>query len=142
MRLWSINPQYLDAHGLVALWREGLLAQKVLQNLTKGYKNHPQLNRFKKQDEPLLAIGNYLWATCDAADERAYNFARSKIILSNPCAKISVTQGQINYEWQHFLAKLQKRSPPAFIKCRDVKKIKPHPLFNIVDGDVEDWERN
>jgi len=30
MRLWSLHPRYLDAKGLVALWREGLLAQKVL----------------------------------------------------------------------------------------------------------------
>lgn len=31
MRLWSLHPSYLDAVGLVALWREGLLARKVLQ---------------------------------------------------------------------------------------------------------------
>ncbi|WP_368086417.1 pyrimidine dimer DNA glycosylase/endonuclease V [Nitrosomonas sp. Nm34] len=26
MRLWSIHPKYLDAKGLLALWREGLQA--------------------------------------------------------------------------------------------------------------------
>jgi len=25
MRLWTLHPKYLDARGLVALWREGLL---------------------------------------------------------------------------------------------------------------------
>lgn len=46
MRIWSVHPSLLDAKGLVACWRETLLAQKVLQGLTKGYKNHPQLDRF------------------------------------------------------------------------------------------------
>ena len=41
MKLWSIHPKYLDAKGLVALWREALLAQKVLDGKTEGYKNHP-----------------------------------------------------------------------------------------------------
>ncbi|MGA2330816.1 MAG: pyrimidine dimer DNA glycosylase/endonuclease V [Syntrophales bacterium] len=46
MRLWSLHPGYVDARGLVALWREGMLARKVLQHQTKGYKNHLQLHRF------------------------------------------------------------------------------------------------
>ncbi|MEM3714836.1 MAG: pyrimidine dimer DNA glycosylase/endonuclease V [Nitrososphaeria archaeon] len=40
MRLWSIHPKYLDQKGLVACWREGLLAKKVLLGKVKGYKNH------------------------------------------------------------------------------------------------------
>jgi hypothetical protein len=32
-RIWSLHPKYLDARGLVALWREGLLAQAVLTKL-------------------------------------------------------------------------------------------------------------
>ncbi|WP_338140756.1 pyrimidine dimer DNA glycosylase/endonuclease V [Candidatus Nitrotoga sp. 1052] len=27
MRLWTLHPCYLDSRGLVALWREALLAQ-------------------------------------------------------------------------------------------------------------------
>ncbi len=46
MRLWLIPPKYLDCKGLVALWREGFLAKKVLSNQTRGYKNYPQLLRF------------------------------------------------------------------------------------------------
>ena len=53
MRLWSIHPKYLDTKGLLAVWREALLAKKVLENKTKGYKNHPQLERFKQQNDPL-----------------------------------------------------------------------------------------
>ena len=47
MRIWSVHPQYLDRQGLTAGWREGLLAQKVLTGTTKGYRNHPQLRRFR-----------------------------------------------------------------------------------------------
>ena len=47
MRIWSLHPQYLDRQGLTAAWREGLLAQKVLTGTTKGYRNHPQLRRFR-----------------------------------------------------------------------------------------------
>jgi hypothetical protein len=36
MRLWTLHPKYLDARGLVALWREALLAQKVLRGATRG----------------------------------------------------------------------------------------------------------
>ena len=48
MRIWSLHPRYLDAKGLVAVWRETLLAKHVLEGKTKGYKNHPQLNRFRE----------------------------------------------------------------------------------------------
>ncbi|WP_396134581.1 pyrimidine dimer DNA glycosylase/endonuclease V [Cellulomonas sp. ATA003] len=47
MRIWSVHPRYLDRQGLTAGWREGLLAQKVLTGTTKGYRNHPQLRRFR-----------------------------------------------------------------------------------------------
>ena len=61
MRLWSIHPKYLDAKGLVALWREGLLAQKVLKGETQGYINHPQLDRFKSKQDPIAATSKYLY---------------------------------------------------------------------------------
>jgi hypothetical protein len=51
MRIWSIHPKYLDIKGLVALWREALLAKHVLEGRTKGYRNHPQLDRFKLADK-------------------------------------------------------------------------------------------
>ena len=37
MRLWTIHPRYLDSRGLVALWRESLLARAVLRSQTRGY---------------------------------------------------------------------------------------------------------
>ena len=56
MRLWSIHPRSLDARGLVALWREGLLARKVLRGRTRGYRHHPQLQRFRDLRDPVAAI--------------------------------------------------------------------------------------
>ena len=41
MRLWSLHPAHLDRQGLIACWREALLAQKVLAGLTTGYRSHP-----------------------------------------------------------------------------------------------------
>lgn len=38
MRLWVSHPKYLDCKGLVALWRESLLARKVLKGKTKGWR--------------------------------------------------------------------------------------------------------
>jgi Pyrimidine dimer DNA glycosylase (EC 3.2.2.17)/DNA-(apurinic or apyrimidinic site) lyase (EC 4.2.99.18) len=60
MRLWSIHPKYLDVQGLLGLWREGLLAQKVLLGETKGYRNHPQLIRFKRTSDPCPLPGDLL----------------------------------------------------------------------------------
>jgi hypothetical protein len=60
MRLWTLHPQYLDSKGLVAAWREGLLAQKVLAGKTRGYRHHPQLKRFQAQSQPLAAIAAFL----------------------------------------------------------------------------------
>ena len=142
MRLWSLHPQYLDAKGLVALWREALLAKKVLQAGTKGYTNHPQLIRFKNNSFPLKAINNYLFNIFLEAEKRGYSFKKSKINQPvKKIGKIKVTSGQINYEFNHLKKKLKKRNSSFFQKITKVEKIKPHPLFIIVQGKVETWEK-
>ena len=79
MRLWSLHPKYLDAQGLVALWREGLLARAVLRGNTRGYKHHPQLDRFTAHAQPRLAINAYLAGVHAEAEARGYSFDRTKI---------------------------------------------------------------
>jgi len=139
MRIWSIHPKYLDAKGLVALWREPLLAKHVLENRTKGYKNHPQLNRFKARDHPLHAINYYLSVVYEEAGRRGYQFGKNKIEWNfDPC-KISITKGQIDYEVQHLKNKLQ-RDPDKLKEITTIKNFQPHPLFKMVKGDIEDWE--
>ena len=74
MRLWTLHPKYLDRQGLLGLWREGLLAQAVLQGKTKGYRHHPQLARFQMHPDPVQAIAHYLREVHEEATRRGYNF--------------------------------------------------------------------
>ena len=140
MRLWSVHPRYLDAKGLVALWREGLLAQNVLRGKTTGYKNHPQLNRFKNTDNPLGAIAGYLRGVVAEADKRGYNFDSGKIVTKRINSKLPVTHGQVAYEFQHLLSKLKVRDPQSYQQLKMLEKIAVHPLFKQVRGGVADWE--
>ena len=142
MRLWSIHPRYLDAKGLVACWRESLLAQKVLLGETRGYKQHPQLARFREQDDPIQAIGIYLEYVYIEAKSRGYNFDHSKIVKIEPGDQIPVTSGQLEYEWAHLRAKLRQRDPNRLkqLKSLVAKDIIPHPMFQVVHGPVEVWE--
>lgn len=140
MRLWTVHPQYLDTKGLLAAWREGLLAQKVLLGETKGYTNHPQLFRFKNHPEPLQAIGAFLTEIANEATKRNYCFDKTKILYPNPTLEITETTGQLNYEWQHLLKKLAIRSPQLFTEYKDILMPKQHPLFILVTGDVQSWE--
>jgi hypothetical protein len=140
MRLWSIHPKYLDTKGLLATWREGLLAKKVLEGNTKGYKNHPQLIRFKNYSDPLLLINAFLTTIYNEAVSRNYNFDKSKINLINLENTIPVTNKQIEYEFQHLLKKLKIRDEKRYHKYKNTKNILSNPIFYIVDGDIESWE--
>lgn len=140
MRLWSIHPKYLDSKGLVALWREGLLAQSVLLGNTRGYQNHPQLIRFKNTGHPSAAIACYLRSITDEADNRSYNFDKNKIVDLVFKGSIPVTSGQIQYEFEHLLKKLETRDQDLYQKLKGLKEIEPHPLFNVVTGNTEHWE--
>ncbi|MEA4811486.1 MAG: pyrimidine dimer DNA glycosylase/endonuclease V [Anaerolineaceae bacterium] len=141
MRLWSLHPQYLDRQGLSAVWREALLAQAVLFGATKGYLNHPQLLRFKACEDPLLAIGAYLAEVQREAARRAYQFNAAKIAKPFPCMSVSVTEGQLAYEWQHLLRKLEKRTPTLFLQWKGLKTPLPHPVFAVKPGPIEVWEK-
>ncbi len=141
MRLWTLHPKYLDAAGLVALWREGLLAQKVLHNETRGYRAHPQLVRFKSNKDALALIAAYLEAVCEEALARGYNFDRAKIRASGSRQKLTSTRGQLLYEWGHLQNKLEVRSPDRFAVVNKIRQPSAHPLFTIVAGDVESWEK-
>lgn len=140
MRIWSIHPKYLDTKGLVALWRETLLAKHVLENKTKGYKNHPQLNRFKNCEQPLHAINYYLSIVQEEAGKRGYQFNRNKIEWSFDQCTIAVTNGQVEYEIEHLKNKLQQRDTAKLKEIISIKRIEAHPLFKVIKGRIEDWE--
>ncbi|MCX8189942.1 MAG: pyrimidine dimer DNA glycosylase/endonuclease V [Candidatus Diapherotrites archaeon] len=141
MRLWSISPKYLDSKGLVALWREGLLAKKVLLGKTNGYKNHPQLFRFLRYRRPLDAINSYLTYVFEEAKKRDYRFRKDKITAMEMRSIIPVKKGQIEYEFKHLKNKLLVRDKSAYEKCLLVRKIEPNPVFKIVHGGIEPWEK-
>lgn len=143
MRIWSLHPSLLDQKGLTAVWRETLLAKHVLEGKTKGYKNHPQLLRFKQSTFALPAINHYLSNIQQEATARGYNFDKSKIDFESfkeiTDGYITVTSQQLEYEFQHLLKKLQLRDTAKF---EAVKNTKPHthPLFRVVEGGIEGWE--
>lgn len=141
MRLWTLHPKYLDAKGLVALWREALLAQKVLQGATKGYKHHPQLHRFSKTKNPPAALATYLKAVQEEAVRRDYQFDDSKIGAQRSRGKLKETRGQLLYEWAHLKRKLKQRDPNRLRELASVKIPAPHPLFKITPGEVRGWEK-
>lgn len=140
MRLWTVHPRYLDTKGLLALWREGLLAQQVLRDLTRGYRNHPQLKRFKSAHDPAGAIAAYLREVYAEAVRRGYNFSEGKIGASDFGGVITCTRGQLLYEWDHLKNKLSQRDAARRDALEGLAEPEPHPLFRLVEGGVEDWE--
>lgn len=141
MRLWTIHPKYLDAKGLVAAWREALLAQKVLAGATKGYRHHPQLIRFRAHADAVGAIGRFLVDLVNEAERRGYRFDATKILSRDFRGRLPETRGQLLYEWKHLRAKLRARAPTIARAWRSIEMPEPHPLFRIVAGEVRDWEK-
>ena len=140
MRLWTLHPKYLDAKGLVALWREALLAQKVLRGKTKGYKHHPQLRRFRVHAKPVAAVAAFLKIVHEEATRRGYAFDASKIGRHRTKIKLTETDGQLLYEWEHLRRKLARRAPKFLGAHKKISMPEAHPIFKIVSGQVQEWE--
>jgi len=136
--LWTLHPRYLDAIGLVSVWRKALLARKVLRGKTRAYRNHPQLERFRAHADPVSAINAYLRGVYDEAVARGYAFDRSKLGPVRGSVRLRATQGQLDYEWKHLRGKLREREPG---RARRRGALEAHPLFRVVAGPVESWER-
>lgn len=141
MRIWSFHPKYLDTKGLVALWRESLLAKNVLEGKTRGYLNHPQLNRFKNAYNPLGSINYYLEMVWMEAQKRKYNFNETRFDKVSGIEKIDVTIGQLTYERQHLQSKLKSRDEKKYFEVLNIQSVETHPLFNLIEGEIEVWEK-
>ena len=141
MRLWSLHPKYLDARGLVALWREGLLAQAVLMRKTRGYRHHPQLVRFQEAPSSIGLIAEYLRAVSAEAASRGYRFDTTRISRARCSARLRVTRGQLEYEWAHLVKKLEARDPRWRSRWSGVEQPLAHPLFRVHRGAIAPWER-
>lgn len=141
MRIWTLHPQYLDTKGLLAAWREGLLAQKVLRGKTRGYTRHPQLRRFQKRKAPIETIARYLTELVNEAERRGYRFDRTKISAAKCEGKLIETRGQLLFEWSHLKRKLRRRSPRNYRLCCKIEIPQAHPLFRVVAGPIREWEK-
>jgi hypothetical protein len=141
MRLWTVHPRYLDAKGLTAAWREALLAQKVLAGATRGYRQHPQLIRFRSHPEPIQAVGTFLTGLAVEAERRGYCFDVNRILEPGTVALIEETEGQLLYECAHLREKLHRRAPDLHRQFRGIIIPEPHPLFHIIPGGIREWER-
>ncbi len=141
MRLWSLHPKYLDQKGLVALWREALLAQAVLGGKTRGYRHHPQLVRFRAAEAPRALIAEYLRAVHAESLARGYRFDAEKIDTHRTPEQLRVTRGQLDFEWNHLMRKLEARAPEWRARLTGEARPQPHPLFRATRGGIADWER-
>jgi pyrimidine dimer DNA glycosylase len=106
-----LHPRYLDPQGLVALWREALLARAVLGRKTRGYRHHPQVARFRAHPRPRAAISTYLAAVHAEAERRGYAFDAAKI------------------------------GPEYYRRWRSLRTPDVHPLMRGCAGGIEPWER-
>ncbi len=140
MRLWSLHPGYLDRPGLLANWREGLLARKVLSGKTKGYRHHPQLKRFLETKAPISYLNAYLYSLYQEAARRGYSFSLAKISGPRARGKIVVTSGQLRYESEHLRRKLDRRQGKGRLRLK-ARGIATHPSFRVCPGQVEAWEK-
>jgi Pyrimidine dimer DNA glycosylase len=140
MRIWSVHPKYLDTKGLGGCWRETLLAKAVFEGKTKGYTKHPQLNRFRETSDPVKYISTYLSVVHAEAKNRGFNYDGSKVGEVADVKPIAVTKGQLEYEWHHLVNKLKKRSPEWLAKIPPADLPDTHPIFEVVEGGIADWE--
>lgn len=145
MRLWSLEASCLDPRGLVAAWREALLAQKVLEGGTKGYRNHPQLERFRASPDGQKLLALFLAELEAEARRRGYSFDREKIhglgTGGLKPARIRVTEGQLRYEYELLKAKLEARDRAWLEKLPPYGEVGAAGVFEVVPGPIEAWER-
>jgi len=99
------------------------------------------LIRFLDQRDPAQAIAAYLHFVFDEAVSRGYGFDVEKIGARRGRKKITTTRGQLLYEWAHLRGKLELRAPAKLAEIKQIREPDAHPLFDIVAGNVETWER-
>lgn len=139
MRLWSLHPKYRDRAGLTAVWREALSAQQVLRGVARVYRHYPQLARFRAQADTLAAIGAYLRQVREEACRRGSRSDGDKIVADALPVAMAVKEGQLRYEWTHFQRNPALREGARYAALQDVVDSEPHPLFRVIEGEVEYW---
>ena len=83
----------------------------------------------------------YLDAVRQEGDSRGYALAAERINRARCGGRLTVSRGQIEHEWRHLRRKLTARDPRWLAALGPVTRPRAHPLFRVVAGEVEDWER-
>ena len=92
--------------------------------------------RHRSGQSPPICTGLYAESLA-----RGYCFDAAKISRARYSGLLRVTRGQLDYEWKHLLAKLVMRDLDRHRQLRKIKRPRPHPLFRIIAGSREDWEK-
>ncbi|MEM2082172.1 MAG: hypothetical protein QXK34_00330, partial [Candidatus Bathyarchaeia archaeon] len=73
-----------------------------------------------------------------------YKFNPYKIEPIKLTERMTVTRGQLGFELSHLLKKLEKRDKKKFkeLKNLTICDIEPNPIFKVINGGVEAWERS
>ena len=132
MSLCTIHPKYLDKQGLISLWREGLLAQKVLNGEVNIQLNSPLWEKLKKSQNPLRAIGAYLSFVAAEGARRGYKFSHEKILYPNfESYEIKVKPQDLIFEMTHLRNKLKMRDQHKWDEISKVSEVSPHPFIRL-----------
>ena len=91
-------------------------------------------------ENPAEAINQYLSAVLTESKARGYKFDESKIDRDYQLSFLDVTTGQMAYETKHLFSKLETRDPERHKLCSSLKSLEVHPMFKIVEGEIEGWE--
>lgn len=87
-----------------------------------------------------MAINGYLAEILDEALRRGYRFDCSKIGPCDRSLRLPVTDGQLIHEWRHLQNKLRIRAPHLYVGAGPAV-IEPHPMFEVIPGEIEKWEK-
>ena len=139
-RIWSLHPKYLDGIEIFFLWRNCIMAKKILDGTEKVNRKFPHLARFESSSNPIGAINIYLSEVYKIASTHGKNFKLDKFDDSFKDISLNVTKGQMEYEVELFKKKLRNRSSDTNALIFKIKIIEPNPLFKVVEGNKEAWD--
>ena len=142
MRLWSLHPRYLDPKGLVALWREALARPGRAPGAIPGdIATIPSCSDSARSPLRVAASPSTFGPCTRNRSSEATASTGARLCTGGTVARVDVTRGQLDFEWRHLLAKLEKRNPPVLEALQNTGDPAPHPLFRVVPGAIEEWER-
>jgi hypothetical protein len=109
--------------------------------VTRGYRHHPQLDRFRSHPAPLSAINRYLIEIAAEAETRGYRFRRSLVGPVRNRSRLPIARGQLEFELAHLRFKVKQRAPLELDRLPVGSDLRPHPLFRVRKGPIALWER-